>query len=218
MQYPVPHTILENQFWLSADRCIYWEEESALIVSDLHIGKAGHFRKAGIPVSQRIYTEDLQRLLAAVLFFKVTQLIIVGDLSHSRNNSEMDMFKRWRHDFPDLTVHLVKGNHDILSAAWYKECDIQLHHEPLCIGPFCFCHDACDEEKEKGKYIFSGHIHPGIKIRGMGKQSLCFPCFYFAKDHCVLPAFSKFTGLSLVRPEQGEQVFAIVDNAVMKVK
>jgi uncharacterized protein len=84
MNYPVLHTIHQNNFWLSPDRSVFWEEENALIVSDLHIGKAGHFRKAGIPVSQRIYTEDLQRLLAAILLFKADRLIIVGDLSHSR--------------------------------------------------------------------------------------------------------------------------------------
>jgi DNA ligase-associated metallophosphoesterase len=218
MQYPVPYTIHDNQFWLSADRCVFWEEGNSLIVSDLHIGKAGHFRKAGIPVSQRIYTEDLQRLLAAILFFKVDRLIIVGDLSHSRSNKELEIFKKWRHDFPDLEIDLVKGNHDILAEAWYRDCRINVHHDPLSMNSFVFCHDACEEEAEKGKYIFSGHIHPGVKIRGMGKQSLCFPCFYFSKEYCVLPAFSKFTGLSLIHPEPGENVFAIVENTVMQIR
>ena len=29
---------------------MFWEEEKALIVSDLHFGKTGHFRKSGIAV------------------------------------------------------------------------------------------------------------------------------------------------------------------------
>ena len=32
-----PHTILNNTFWLSADRCIFWEEQQTLILSDLHV-------------------------------------------------------------------------------------------------------------------------------------------------------------------------------------
>jgi DNA ligase-associated metallophosphoesterase len=218
MQYPLPHVILHNHFWLSHERCIFWEEENALIVSDMHIGKTGHFRKSGIPVSQRIYTEDLQRLLSAILFFKVDKLIVVGDLSHSRSNKELDLFQRWRNDFPLLDIHLVRGNHDILKEAWYKECHITVHNEKLCIGDFCFCHDACDEEQKKGKYIFSGHIHPGVKLRGMARQSLSFPCFYFTETYCVLPAFSKFTGLAMVKPQEGEFAFAIVENEIVKMR
>ena len=185
---------------------------------DLHIGKTGHFRKSGIPVSQRVYTEDLQRLLSCILFFKAEKLIIVGDLSHSRSNKELDLFQRWRDDFPSLKIDLIKGNHDILHEAWYKASKITVHHDKQCIEDFCFCHDACLSEQEKGKYIFSGHIHPGVKIRGMAKQSLSFPCFYFTEKYCVLPAFSKFTGLALIRPTNGESVFAIVENDLVKLR
>jgi len=218
MQHPLPHIINGNHFWLSSQRCTFWEEQNTLIVCDLHIGKTGHFRKNGIAVSQRVYTEDLQRLLASILFFKVSKLIVVGDLSHSRSNKELELFKKWRNDFPSLKIHLVKGNHDILHEAWYKECHITVHHDKYCIDDFCFCHDVCLAEQEKGKYIFSGHMHPGVKIRGMAKQALSFPCFYFTETYCVLPAFSKFTGLALIRPNNGESVFAIVENDIMKLK
>jgi len=218
MQYPLPYTIRRNKFWLSSQRTVCWEEQNALIVSDLHIGKAGHFRKSGIPISQKVYTEDLQRLIASILFFKVEQLIIVGDLSHSKSNKELEIFERWRHDFPLLKIHLVTGNHDILEESWYRSCKIKVHHDKYSIGEFCFCHDVCSEEQEEGKYVFSGHVHPGVKIRGLAKQSLSFPCFYFTKRYCVLPAFSKFTGLSLIKPSEQEDVFAIVENDLVKLK
>jgi len=57
-----------------------------------------------------------------------------------------------------------------------------------------------------------------VKIRGMAKQSLSFPCFYFTEKYCVLPAFSKFTGLALIRPTNGESVFAIVENDLVKLR
>jgi DNA ligase-associated metallophosphoesterase len=217
MQYPIPYIIRNNHFWLSGQRCIFWEEENALILSDMHIGKTAHFRKSGIAVSQRVYTEDMQRLLSCLLFFKADKLIIVGDLSHSRSNKELDLFQRWRQDLSSLKIHLIKGNHDILSERWYKECDILVHRDKLCIDNFCFCHDACASEQDE-KYIFSGHIHPGVKIRGVAKQSLRFPCFYFTREYCVLPAFSKFTGLALIKPNNGESVFAIVENDLVKLR
>ena len=218
MYHPLPHVINGNHFWLSPQRCVFWEEENAVIVSDMHIGKTGHFRRSGIAVSQRVYTEDLQRLLSSILFFKVDKLIVVGDLSHSRSNKEMELFQKWRNDFPSLTIHLIRGNHDILKESWYKESKITVHHDKMMIGDFCFCHDACEEEQKQGSYVFSGHIHPGVKVKGMAQQSLSFPCFYFTQTYCVLPAFSKFTGLAMIKPQKGESVFAIVENEVMKIR
>ena len=207
-----------QHLWLSPERSIFWEEAKALIVSDSHFGKTGHFRKSGIALPQNVFLEDLQRLFNLLQFYKPEQLIVVGDLFHSRSNKEHLLFEKWRNDFTQLEVLLVKGNHDILNEAWYKGCRITVHHDKLCIDEFCFCHDACDNEQEEGKYIFSGHIHPGVKIRGMAKQSLSFPCFYFTEKYCVLPAFSKFTGLALIRPGTGENVFAIVENDLLKLK
>ena len=63
MQAPVSYKLLTQQLWLSAHRCIFWEEKKALLVSDLHFGKTGHFRKSGIAVPQAVYKEDLQRLV-----------------------------------------------------------------------------------------------------------------------------------------------------------
>ena len=63
MQAPVLHKLHQQTLWLTAQRSIFWEEQKTLIVSDLHFGKTGHFRKSGIPVPQTIYKEDLQRLV-----------------------------------------------------------------------------------------------------------------------------------------------------------
>src|SRR5688572_15243782 len=82
LQQPIPHIIRNNTFWVSPERCLYWEEENTLIVSDLHLGKSGHFRKAGIAVPQSVYKADMQRLIAQLYLFKADRLIIVGDLTH----------------------------------------------------------------------------------------------------------------------------------------
>jgi metallophosphoesterase superfamily enzyme len=66
------------------------------------------------------------------------------------------------------------------------------------------------EFPDKAPYYFSGHLHPGIRIRGMGKQSLQFPCFYFGTEYAVLPAFGKFTGTVSIDPLPESNVFAIL--------
>ena len=126
MQAPVLHKLYDQHLWLSGQRSIFWEEQKALIVSDLHFGKTGHFRKSGIAVPQSIYKEDLQRLVTLINNFNPAQLIVVGDFFHSHENTELDWFKKWRNDFPSLKIILVKGNHDILKQRWYKEAGIDV--------------------------------------------------------------------------------------------
>ena len=218
MVAPVSYKLFKQQLWLSAHRCVFWEEAKTLIVSDLHFGKTGHFRKAGIAVPQAVYKEDLQRLVQLLQYFQPAQLVVVGDLFHSHENRELELFRKWRHDFPALHIHLVKGNHDILHDNWYKQCDIQVTDDELHMDCFRFRHDLNESTTGREHYFFSGHIHPGVRIKGPAKQSLSFPCFYFAANFCVLPAFSRFTGIALVDPAENENVFAIVNNHIVQLQ
>lgn len=221
MQVPVSHKLLQHQFWLSPDRCVFWEEEKALIVSDLHFGKTGHFRKHGIPVPQTVYKNDLQRLVNQIQYFQPKQLIVVGDLFHSRENKELELFKRWRHDFPELPIRLVRGNHDILHEQWYREAAIDVIEDSLCLNThFHFIHDLLPDQMNNSRkqFYFSGHLHPGIRVNGLGKQSLSFPCFYFTNTFCVLPAFGEFTGLAMINPAAHENVFAIVNKQIIQLQ
>lgn len=216
MQPPVSYIINGQQFWLSAARCLFWEEQRALILSDLHFGKTGHFRKEGIAIPADVYQEDLMRLWEQIQFFKPEKIVFVGDLFHSRINLEFDWFLKWRNDLPHIEMHLVVGNHDILPTHFYEKMGLILHEECLIVHDFCFAHDK-PEKYTASHYVISGHIHPGIRLSGMGKQSLRFPCFYFNPQFAILPAFSKFTGLALIEPNKQENVFAIVENQVILV-
>ena len=187
-----------------------------MIVSDMHFGKTGHFRKSGIAVPQTVYKEDLQRMVSLLHDFKPEQLIVVGDFFHSHANTELEWFRKWRADFSSLRIILVKGNHDILKKDWYLQSDIELVDDMLQVNSFLFSHDRC-EEKE-GCYSFCGHIHPGIIVNGLGKQSLRFPCFYFTEHHCILPAFSKFTGAVGMDTSQARSIYAIVDNSLIRMQ
>ena len=219
MTTPIQHIIHNNHFWLSPHRCIYWEEEKALILSDLHFGKTGHFRKHGIAVPQDVYKEDLQRLMEQIAYFKPNKIIAVGDLFHSRENLEMNLFLKWRNDFPDIDFILVRGNHDILSKEWYASAGIQVTEGILTIQNFHFVHDPAENDKaiiENG-FCFSGHIHPGVHISGLGKQGLSFPCFHFTKTQAILPAFSKFSGYVILRRKKTDHVFAIAEEKIIKL-
>lgn len=219
MNIPLLHIIHDQHFWLSPQRSIYWEEEKTLIVSDTHFGKTGHFRKSGIAVPQQVYREDLQRFFSLAFELKPERILVVGDFFHSTANEEHNLFLKWKNDFKALQITLIKGNHDILSNSWYENAGIQLFEQCYTIGSFSFQHDPeeNDSTHNENSYIFSGHVHPGILMKGIGKQSLRFPCFYFTQNQCILPAFSKFSGLAIVKPKKQDQVYAIADENIIKL-
>jgi DNA ligase-associated metallophosphoesterase len=219
MGIPILHMIDEQHFWLSPQRSIYWEEEKTLIVSDTHFGKTGHFRKSGIAVPQEVYMEDLQRFFSLANELKPDRVLIVGDFFHSTANDELNLFLKWKKDFKNLQITLVKGNHDILGNSWYENAQIELIESALNIGPIRFQHDPADQTPimEESTFVFSGHVHPGIQIKGIGKQSLRFPCFYFSKNQCILPAFSKFSGLAILKTKKQDQVYAIANDTIIKL-
>ncbi len=212
-----PHKfILRNQtLWLSGEKCIYWEEKKILILSDLHLGKTGHFRKEGIGVPQNLFREDMQRLGALLQFFNPQQLLVVGDLFHSHANREHDYFEKWRKDFSAVEIILVMGNHDILLDEFYTRTNISIAGLQYTIDDFLFTHDAADAVEPGDRYIFSGHIHPGVRITGAGRQSLRLPCFCFGSNKAVLPAFGKFTGIHIIEPGKKDKVFAIAQGRVI---
>ncbi len=219
MTAPVQHMIHHNTFWLSPQRCIFWQEEEALIISDLHFGKTGHFRKNGIAVPANLYKEDLQRLIDQIAYFKPKKIIAVGDLFHSEANKELELFLKWRADFGHIEFLLVRGNHDILEKAWYQQAAITVIEGFHTIGSFGFVHDPAELNTQTmaADFIFSGHLHPGISIKGLGKQSLQFPCYYFTATQCILPAFSKFSGLAMVKAKKNDIVFAVADGKIIRL-
>ena len=166
---------------------------------------------------QQVYKEDMQRLVGLISHFKPRQLIVVGDMFHSRENKELDLFLKWRKDLAAIEFFLVRGNHDILKKEWYEEANITVKEGIYTIGRFGFVHDPAeaDDAMLQADFIFSGHLHPGVSFSGAGKQSLHFPCYYFTDKLAILPAFSKFSGTALVRPKKTDKVFAIVEEKVI---
>ena len=220
MVAPVSHKIQSQQLWLSPERAIYWEDKQTLILSDLHLGKGGHFRRSGIAIPGAVNQNDLHRLFQLIQYFQPARVLIVGDMFHSSTNAEVERFACWREDLSSVDFQLILGNHDILPEAQYQRMSLKTSFGLFEENPFGFIHenDALPSANDLNtRYYFSGHLHPGILLKGAGKQSLRFPCFHFGPEQCVLPAFGGFTGLALITPETGDTVFAIVEKQLMRI-
>jgi len=203
---------------LLPQKAIFWQQEKALIVADVHLGKVGHFRKAGIAVPRDMEQNDLAVLSDLIDEYKPKKVLFLGDLFHSDLNADWDWFVLWRKQFPKLEMILIRGNHDIIHDRHYLDLNVSLHNE-LAIGPFLMLHHPLSEETLQNTegYVFCGHIHPGISLKGKARQSITLPCFAFGSRQVILPSFGKFTGKVAIRNQQTDHIFAVLQNKVIAV-
>lgn len=185
-------TIRNQTFVFTNQRALFWAEEKAVIISDLHIGKTAYFRKNGIPIPSDILEKDLERLAILVENFAAEQLLIVGDFLHAGKNKDFEIFQDWRAKNSTLKIILIKGNHDIDKADFLNHLDISIMENFLLIEPFTFIHEPLDS---KDQYSISGHLHPGVTVKLEKRKSVRLPCFRVSNNQLILPAFSEFTGL-----------------------
>src|SRR6056297_1790635 len=207
-------TIRNQQLALLPQKALFWIEKKYLILSDLHLGKTGHFRKSGIAAPGKANLKNIERLSSLVNDIQPKKILFLGDLFHSSANREWFQFEEWRKTFPELSILLVTGNHDQLHSSFYQSADIEVI-DRLELENFLFVHDASDLQKSSDTTIISGHIHPGVKLKGKGKQKLRLPCYSISDHQIVLPAFGEFTGLHIIQPDENRKIFLIVENSVI---
>src|SRR5690606_2589024 len=103
-----------HTFHLLSSKAVLWDDKKTLMLSDLHLGKAAHFRKHGLALPYASGLADLQVLEQLLLEHKPERLLILGDLFHSSYNADWEHFGNLRNRFPQINFELVPGNHDIL--------------------------------------------------------------------------------------------------------
>lgn len=204
---------LQNQnFELHPSGAAYWEGREILLISDVHLGKISHFRKFGSAVPHKAINANFLRLSEVVGKFQPKIVCFLGDLFHSSLNNEWKLFENWL-SFVQAEVVLVAGNHDIISPLKYEAAGVHIHSEWI-LGDFLLTHHP---EERAGFFNLCGHIHPGYRLNGKGRQSLKLPCFFRKKNQMILPAFGEFTGNYMMDLEQGEMAYAITQKEVILI-
>ena len=209
---------LEQDLILLPQKAIYWKQQKALIAADVHLGKVGHFRKAGIAVPRNMEQSDLGTLSDLIFEHKPKQLIFLGDLFHSDMNADWEWFRMWRQQNSKLEIILIRGNHDIIHDDHYLELNVALYDQ-LQIGPFLMLHHplSASELEQAGGYVFCGHIHPGVNLSGRARQSITIPCFAFGNKQAVLPSFGRFTGRVAIQRQKRDRVFGVLEDKVIAI-
>lgn len=200
---------------LLPDGAVHWPSRSALWLSDLHLGKAAHFRKHGVPIGSEPTLATLHRLRERIFERQPQSVWLLGDLFHSDINREWEPFAGLCDEFSELDWVLVQGNHDMIPDALLRESGIRQVGR-MDEGPFTFTHDPADFEPEFGYHV-CGHVHPGIRLTGAGRQRLRVRCFHMAERQAILPAYGAFTGMHVIHPTARDRVYAITGEEVIEV-
>ena len=211
--------ILAGQtFQLLPERCLFWQETGALILADLHLGKAAHLRHHGMPIPEGNTADDLARLTRVIRRTAAREVILCGDFFHAptaQSPAVLALVEAWRASHPDIPVSLVIGNHDHGRALPPPRCGILSPGTRWHRAPFHFVHDPA--HAQAGEITVSGHLHP-LAARP-GPRPLMAPCFWWqaATQTLVLPAFGTFTAGVPIRPAPEDTLHAIYGDRIISI-
>lgn len=150
------------------DRAVYLPARDALVVADLHLGKA-RASNVEFPLGERADIRD--RLETLLDRFAPERVVIAGDLLHA--------FDR----VPRAVEDAVTDLHDLIGAAGAEPVVIAGNHDAMLdsllgdasedyrLGDALVCHGHARPDSEAPLYII-GHEHPAITIEGRKR-----PCY-----------------------------------------
>jgi DNA ligase-associated metallophosphoesterase len=203
---------------LLPERAAYWPQRGTLFLGDTHWGKAATLRAHSIPIPMGATADDLERLSRAVERTQCRRIVLLGDAFHAkegRAERTLRALAEWRARHSELDFVLVRGNHDRGAGDPPPELRIHCVDAPLVDGPFAYVHHP---RPTKLGYVLAGHMHPAVKLRGLGRQRATLPCFWFTKDVAILPAFGSFCGRAVINPSPGDRIYAIAEDEVLRVE
>ena len=209
MNKELPLQIAGTTLLLLADKAIYWPQQKALLVADVHFGKAAAYRAHGLPVPQGTTTLNLQRLDTLLSRYDCEQIIFLGDFLHAPKAhapATLAALRAWRQRHTGLKCVLIRGNHDIRAGDPPDYLNIEMVTEPLLMGALALRHTPAPHATH---HVIAGHVHPVFHLRGKGRQHIRLPCFHHQPALTLMPAFGDFTGgyqVETVDPNKGVKI------------
>jgi uncharacterized protein len=183
---------------------LYWPEEGALIVSDLHLEKGSAFAVRGILMPPYDTAATLEAFGSVIARYAVRMVIALGDNFHdgggparlaATDRAQLHELQRGR----DWVW--IAGNHDPDPGEGIGG----VFARALALGPLSFRHepteggrdgsrgDRCGESCGETFGEISGHLHPAARIHQRGRTQTR-KCFATDGERLVMPAFGAFTG------------------------
>ena len=179
---------------------LFWEQQSLLVVSDLHLEKGSSFASRGVLLPPYDTVATLSRLAAVIARHDPRQVIALGDSFHDRD-AHARLSDPDREALAALQLRRnwiwISGNHD---PALPSDLGGVVATE-VAIGPIVFRHEPTGAAGE-----IAGHLHPKARVptRGRSIERRCFAC---DGERAVMPAFGAYTGGLSIRDAAFTRIF-----------
>ena len=168
---------------------LFWEEQSLLVVSDLHLEKGSSFAARGVLLPPYDTVATLSRLAAVIARHDPRMVIALGDSFHdgggplrmgAADRAVLTRLQRGR----DWVW--IAGNHDPDPADGIGG----RFAATLAFAPLTFRHEPAAEPCE-GEV--AGHLHPVARVAQRGR-AVSRRCFAADGRRLVMPAFGAYAG------------------------
>ena len=179
---------------------LFWQEESLLVVSDLHLEKGSSFAARGVLLPPYDTRATLGRLAAVIARHDPRMVIALGDSFHDRR-AHQRLTVPDRDAIAAMQVRRdwiwISGNHD---PALPSDLGGVVADE-VAIGPIVFRHEPTGAAGE-----IAGHLHPKARVATRGR-SMERRCFAGDGEHVVMPAFGAYAGGLSIRDAAFAKLF-----------
>jgi DNA ligase-associated metallophosphoesterase len=178
-----------TEFLADPSGALYWPDEGALIVADLHLEKGSAFAKRGMLLPPYDTAATLARLARLIARWTPRLVIALGDSFHDADGharmaasdrvalAALQRSRDWL---------WIAGNHDPHPAPTLGGSAAAL----LTVGSLVFRHEPsptpCDGE-------IAGHLHPAARVALRGR-AIRRHCFAADGHRIVMPAFGAYAG------------------------
>lgn len=168
---------------------LFWPDEGALVVADLHLEKGSSYAARGVLLPPYDTAATLARLVVLIERYAPRLVIALGDSFHDGGGPErmadvsraaLKALQRGR-DWLWIT-----GNHDPEPADNIGGRFAEL----LLLGPLTFRHEP-SQNVIAGE--IAGHLHPQARIAQRGR-AVSRRCFAGDGTRLVMPSFGAYTG------------------------
>jgi DNA ligase-associated metallophosphoesterase len=181
---------------------LYWPEERALIVADLHLEKGSSYATRGVLLPPYDTAATLARLAELIGRYTPQAVIALGDSFHDGAGPGR------LGDADRAALLALQRGRDWLWVAGNHDPDPSEHIEgsfaaTLAIGPLLFRHSP-QAGAVSGEV--AGHLHPVARVSGRGR-TVRRRCFVSDRKRVILPAFGAYAGGLNVRDRAFAEIF-----------
>lgn len=186
----VPFSFATQDMRLVQGRALFWEQENALLVADLHLEKGSHFALTGQMLPPYDSRETLERLALAIRETGARRVYCLGDSFHDAAGADrLDPHARGM--LAALTRATdwlwITGNHDAAASSHALGGE---RADEAAVSGISLRHEAL--AGEAGLEI-SGHFHPRLTVSARGRR-IARPCAVSTGRRLILPAYGALTG------------------------